>query len=53
MSIISEAVSKITSSVCGPDYLFARFESMSIGRGKIIVEFFSTAMVFSVCKYLS
>ena len=27
--------------------------SMSIGRGKIIVEFFSAAMVLNVCRYLS
>ena len=30
-----------------------KFESMSMGRGKITVEFFSAAMLFKVCKYLS
>ena len=53
MYTMSEAVSKITGSVCGPDYLFAKLEIISIGRGKMMVEFLSAAMVFSVCKYLS
>jgi hypothetical protein len=34
-------------------YLLAIACNISIGRGKMIVEFFSVAMVLSVCKYRS
>ena len=46
-------INPVPSSHCIIYLRFTIVDIISIGRGKIIVEFLSAAMLFRVCKYLS